>query len=140
MRIAALLLSLLVGLSLAAGCGDDDSGGDSGSKTPRAAVEAYFAAVATADGKRICATYSTKYRDLSENDPDNESGASCEQQAEAYAKQARDEPSRLLSVEESGNRAVATVSCEDSTASDCSLPLVREDGGWRIDGSPSPND
>ncbi len=139
MRIIALLLPLLVGLSLVVGCGDDSEDGG-GEKSPRAAVDEYLAAIKATDGKRICAIYSSGYRDLSENDPDNESGASCERQAEAFAKQARDEPHELLSVEESGERGVAIVSCEDSTASDCSLPLVREDGGWRIDGSPSPND
>ncbi|MBA2504412.1 MAG: hypothetical protein H0V29_00540 [Thermoleophilaceae bacterium] len=34
----------------------------------------------------------------------------------------------------------ATIDCEDTTASDCSLSLKRDGGRWKIDGSLSPND
>jgi hypothetical protein len=43
-------------------------------------------------------------------------------------------------VQVNGFRGVATVTCPDPTAADCSLPLVNQDGEWRIDGGLSPND
>jgi hypothetical protein len=88
----------------------------------------------------MCELYSDDYRTLGARDPDNEEGLSCEALAEAYARRYGRERHRVLRVEERGDVAVATLSCEDSTASDCSLPLVKEDGEWKIDGSLSPND
>ena len=132
-----------IGVSLVAlalgGCGDSDNGGGGGDSA-RAVVQSYLEAQSIGDGKRICALYSSNYRGVIENDPDNESGESCEQQAKAAAAQSTGTAAEIDSVEKSGDRAVATVSCEDPTASDCSLPLVREDGQWRVDGGLSPND
>jgi ketosteroid isomerase-like protein len=109
-------------------------------RSPRAVVEAFLAARSAADGERMCALYSDDYRTLGARDPDNEEGLSCEELAEAYARRYGDEDNRVLRVEESGDVAVATLSCEDSTASDCSLPMVKQEDQWKIDGSLSPND
>lgn len=101
----------------------------------------YLAAERAADGKRLCSLYSDRFREQSESDPDNEEHLSCERLATLYARRYRGEGHRLRGdVRIDGFRAVATVTCEDPTAADCSLPLVNQDGEWRIDGGLSPND
>jgi hypothetical protein len=128
---AAALASLAV-----AACG----GSVARDESPEAVVREFLAAKRAADGARMCALYGTTYRDEIERDPDNERHLSCEGLAVAYARAYRDEDNTLTRVEVSGDQAVATVSCEDPSASDCSLPLIEEDGRWRIAGSLSPND
>jgi hypothetical protein len=120
---------------LAASCGPGET-----SRAPVTTVHDYLAAVRTADGKRICSLYSDRFRKASENDPDNARHLSCEQLATGYARRYGREPHRVVRVKVQGFRAVATVTCADPTASDCSLPLVNQDGEWRIDGGLSPND
>jgi hypothetical protein len=128
---ASALPLLLLALALPA-CGEEEGNGLS----PEATARRYLAAEKAADGERICALYSADYRKLIED----ESDGSCAAGAEAVAKLSQHGPHRLLSLDESGGEATATVSCDDPTASDCSLPLVKEDGSWRVDSSPSPND
>jgi hypothetical protein len=125
-------VAALLALSVPA-CGGGDGGG-SAPNSPAEAVAAYIEAHRTGDGERICDLYSEAYLDVIE-----EEGGSCEDQAAELSDEWRNEE-RELKVEEGGGRAVATISCEDPTASDCSLPLVEEDGGWKIDSSLHPND
>ena len=132
---ARTLVLAAVAAVVLAGCGKDPA-----SRAPAAVVRDYLAAERAADGKRICTLYSDRYRDAAVNDPDNEPRRSCAQLAALYARRYRDEGHRLKSVTVDGFRAVATVTCADPTTADCSLPLVSQDGVWRIDGSLSPND
>ncbi|HKP88541.1 MAG TPA: hypothetical protein VJT75_01075 [Thermoleophilaceae bacterium] len=121
-----------------AACGG--SGGGEPERPPEAVVQDFLRAKRAADGARMCALYSSDYREGIEQDPDNERHLSCERLAESYARAFRDDDNRLSGVDVTGDEAVATVSCEDSTAPDCSLPLVREDGRWAVAGGLSPND
>jgi hypothetical protein len=130
--LAALAIALAVAL---AGCGPGQT-----SRSPAVVVHEYLSAERAADGKRICALYSDRYRDASEKDPDNSRHLSCARLATLYARRYGRERHELKKVQVDGFRAVATVTCADPTASDCSLPLVNRDGVWRIDGSLSPND
>jgi len=129
---AAVALALVAG-----GCGDGDGEGeaDSSRDSARAVAEEYVGALNANDTKRVCELYSEGYLDTIENDPDNEAGGSCATQTVGSS-----DDYEVLAVEGSGSKALATISCDDSTASDCSLPLVREEDGWKVDGSPSPND
>jgi hypothetical protein len=122
------VLGIAIALSALAGCG----GGDATGPSARETVNAYLAALSARDAARLCGLYSSDYRDLVER----ESGRACARNA-VPAPSGR---SRLTALREDGDEANATVTCEDSTASDCTLHLVREDGRWRIDGSLSPND
>jgi hypothetical protein len=127
-------LLLLLGTAIA-GC---DNGGESSS--PRATVDAYLSAERAGDGHRMCALYSDHYPELVANDPDNQPRLPCAELAGRAARQTRGERNRVLAIDVTGDRAVTRVSCQDSTASDCSLPLVKDGGRWRVDGSLSPND
>ena len=122
---------------LGAGCGDNDSGGGGGDApgSPREAAEAYIEAQKAGDTGRVCELYSDAYLEVTE-----EEGGPCEDFDERSDKW-NEEDRELLEVEERGDdKAVAIVSCEDSTASDCSLPLVEEGGGWKVDSGLHPND
>jgi hypothetical protein len=103
-------------------------------------VRDYLSAERAADGKGICALFSDRYRKASESDPDNAGHLSCARLATLYARRSGRKRHELKGVRVDGFRATATVTCDDPTAADCSLPLVNQDGEWRIDGSPSPND
>jgi hypothetical protein len=129
-RYAVVLLALAP-----AGCGPEHA-----SRSPEVVVREYLSAERAADGRRICALYSDRYREESESDPDNERHRSCARLATLYARRYRGEGHELKSVQVNGFRANARVTCPDPTASDCSLPLVSQDGEWRIDGGLSPND
>jgi hypothetical protein len=123
-------------IGLLAGCGRGPA-----PPSPEAVVRDYLAAERAADGKRLCALYSDRFREQTESDPDNERHLTCARVARLYALRYRGEGHRLRGdVRVDGFRAVATVTCEDPTAADCSLPLVNQDGEWRIDGGLSPND
>jgi hypothetical protein len=110
-----------------AGCGQDDPEVGVGDT-----VRSHFRALKARDTAAVCASYSKDYRGLIER----ESGRRCEQ----GGLPADDPALRYISSSRDGDHATATVDCTDSTASDCSLPLVVESGEWKIDGSPSPND
>ena len=122
-----------------AGCGGSAER-DRPPEPPGAVVREFLAAKRAVDGKRMCALYSAAYREQLRQDPDNEPRLSCERLAVSYARAYREEDNGLRRVEVAGDSAVATVSCEDPSASDCSLALVKEDGRWRIAGGLSPND
>jgi hypothetical protein len=126
LRRAVLSVAILV-LPLA-GCGGSESSGPSARET----VNAYLAALSARDAARLCGMYSIDYRDVVERESGRVSARN--------AVPAPSGRSRLTALREDGDEAEATVTCEDSTASDCTLHLVREDGRWRIDGSLSPND
>ena len=96
-------------------------------------MRSYLGALKARDGKAVCALYSKEYVDLIEG----ESNRPC---AEQEGARAPDPTLRYLDDERDGDHATATLDCEDSTAPDCSLPLTIEDGAWKVDGSPSPND
>jgi hypothetical protein len=125
--LAAVVALLVIQLGFA-GCGGEDEP----SRPPEATVREYLTALHAEDASRVCELYSDDYRELVEGESDRP----CEE-AGLGSVDARNE---LLRLDEDGGRATAVVSCEDSTASDCSLPLVAESGEWRIDGSLSPND
>ena len=135
-------VALAVASLAIAGCGNnaDPERSSRRATPPDQVVQQFLAAKRAADGNRMCALYSATYREELRDDPDNERHLSCERLSESYARAFRDDDNRLRRVEISGDAAIATVSCEDPSASDCSLPLVREDGRWRIAGSLSPND
>jgi hypothetical protein len=117
-----------------AGCGDGDDGNAAG--TPEAVAEAYIEAQKDGDRARICELYSDAYLEVIEAE-----GGPCEEGPGEDAENWREENRKLIDVEEEGDgREIATISCEDPTASDCSLPLVEEDGGWKVDSSLHPND
>ena len=130
-----MTIALAAALVLA-GCGGDDAGGSD--RSPEEATRAYLDAKRAGDEKRVCELYSDEYKELIANDPDNPDGRSCEE-TEASAGP-DDYDYEIQTVETSGDHGIATVTCDDPTAFDCSLPLAREDGEWRIDGSLSPND
>jgi hypothetical protein len=131
-RLAAATVLLAGALGA---CGDGDGGADA-PNTPSEAVAAYIQAQRAGDGERICQLYSEAYLDLIDRE-----GGSCEDEAAALSVRWREEKRELLDIEEAGaGRAIATISCEDSTAPDCSLPLVEEDGGWKVDSGLHPND
>jgi hypothetical protein len=111
-----------------AGCGQDEPEVGVGGT-----VRAYLQALKARDGERICTLYSKDYAGLIER----ESKGSC---AEQEARRASDPTLRFRGEKRDGDHATATLDCEDSTASDCSLPLKIEGGKWKVDGSPSPND
>jgi hypothetical protein len=133
----------VVAISLAA-CGDEDSGGGGGGGapgTPEEAAAAYIEADRERDAERICELYSEAFREALAEDPDVEGDRSCEEVERSYPRDEAEEEHEVLDVEEiGGGKAIATVSCEDPTASDCSLPLVEEDGGWKVDSGLHPND
>jgi hypothetical protein len=127
-------MTMLLAVPLA-GCGDGD-GGPAAPSSPEEAVAAYVQAQRAGDGDRICELYSEAYLDVIEGE-----GGSCEDQAGELSDEWREERRDLLDVEDAGGgRAIATITCEDPTASDCSLPLVEEDGGWKVDSGLHPND
>jgi hypothetical protein len=122
----------IIGIAILALAGCGGGGGDSTGPSARETVNAYLAALSARDAARLCGLYSSDYRDLVER----ESGRDCARNAVP----ASSGGNRITAVREDGDEAEATVTCEDSMASDCALHLVREDGRWRIDGSLSPND
>jgi hypothetical protein len=130
-------LALIVAALALASCGDNgDSGDTNGPGTPNEAAEAYIAAQKEGDTARECDLYSDAYLEVIETE-----GGSCEEAPTRDADEWREEDRKLVDVEEVGDgRAIATVSCEDSTAPDCSLPLIEEDGGWKVDSGLHPND
>ena len=128
-------------LTVAAACVLAGCGQGAAPRSPEAVVHDYLAAERAADGKRICELYSDRFREQSERDPDNDRHLSCARLATLYARRYGRERHELRGdVEIDGFRAVARITCEDPTAADCSLPLVNQDGEWRIDGGLSPND
>ena len=136
----------VVAISLAA-CGDEDGGGGGGGGggsapgTPEETAAAYIEADRERDAKRICDLYSEAYLEALAEDPDVGGDGSCEEVERSYRRDEAEEEHEVLDVEEiGGGKAIATVSCEDSTAPDCSLPLVEEDGGWKVDSGLHPND
>jgi hypothetical protein len=120
-----------VGVLAFAGCGQDDPEVGVGDT-----VRSYIGAVKAHDGKKVCASYSKDYLDLIAR----ESNAPCDVQETARTARSPDPALRYISSSRDGDHATAIVDCTDSTASDCSLPLKIEDGEWKVDGSPSPND
>jgi hypothetical protein len=121
---------VLIGVAALAfvGCGQDEP-----SVGVADTVRSYLRALTARDGDAICALYTKDYAGLIER----ESGVAC---ATQEGRRRPDPSLRYLDFARDGDHAVARVDCEDSTAPDCSLPLKIEDGKWKVDGSPSPND
>lgn len=140
MRTAVPALALALLLSVAPGCGSDDSGG-AGSEEDR--IKEVFAQwqedFTTGNGDATCARLTASgrnellaYRDVAGNiDPK----ATCAEVVSAIIKRTEEagieqQPAKVVSAKIKGNRAIAQVS--DAGRPAIPVRLVKEDGEWKL--------
>lgn len=128
-RCGALLLALAVGLLLT-GCGGDDTGGGD---SPEQVTEDTFAAIADADGERLCELVSEATAQAA---ADAAGVETCEEGAqEPFDAEAADE---LLSQAEAAEVGEATIDGDTATVEvfvggeSREIDLVKEDDEWKM--------
>ena len=124
-KLAALLAGMTLASALvAAGCGGDDS--------PEDVVESFYSALGDGDAEEICSLLSNSAAESAAEDEETcEAGVQkgIDSGAAEEALGAADEV-EVGEVKEDGDTAEVTVTFGEEEAQ---VPLVKEDGEWRID-------
>lgn len=115
--------------------GGDDDGGSGSSSSPQGAVEAFFAASKDGDCEKLMGVITEASWNEDGETSREDALKDCKEESQgetAFPEDTEVSDIKTVAEEESTATVNATVTAEGETI-DLAFPLVKEDGGWKID-------